>query len=177
METFKLNFHSVVDVITNSSTVIYTYQDGCEKPAKELIDEMLKLSGETEKKANDIFYFGVFCNEDRYMDYIDEEYEDDGGENDELGDLPPKIVGEWGTHEYKKSQSDLELWFKKLQLSIMKGETVRPDWMNRAEEARDYGWRPSTYLVLVPKEEKYAEFGHKLSKLLNGVDADGGRDG
>jgi len=177
METFKLNFHSVVDVITNSSTVIYTYQDGCEKPAKELINEMLKLSGESEKKADDIFYFGVFCDENRYMDFINEEYDyDDGSETDELSNIPA-LEGEWGSNEYKKSESARQLWFENLQLSIAKGEVEQPDWMNRAEEGRDYGWKPSTYLVLYPKEEKYIEFGRKIAKLLDGVDADGGRDG
>ena len=58
MKTVKFKMHSMVDVITNSSTVIYTYQDGCLNPAKELINEVLKLEG-SDKNADDLFEFEV----------------------------------------------------------------------------------------------------------------------
>jgi hypothetical protein len=54
----KIKIHSVVDVITNSSTVIYTYQDGSEKPVRELIEEIFKLSNITEN-IDDVFEFGL----------------------------------------------------------------------------------------------------------------------
>ena len=168
----KFNFHSVVDVITNSSTVIYTYQDGCEVPAKELVNEMLNLSGETKKKAEDIFYFGVFCDNYKYTEYIDERMEDDGEE------LPnfPQLDGRYGTPEYNESIQLREKWIEDLKLSIMKGEAPKPAWMERAEESYD-SYRPRTYLFLVPKEEKYTEFGKKIKKLLGGIEADGGYNG
>ena len=46
----KIKFHSIVDVITNSSTVIYTYQDSvgvAKSLVKEVLKEMIK-SGELE---------------------------------------------------------------------------------------------------------------------------------
>jgi hypothetical protein len=176
MEVFKFSIHSIVDVITNSSTVIYTYEDGCEAPAKELIDEMLKLSGESDKKSDDIFYIGTFCDDDQYLDHINESDEDEDEENDELPNVV-KVTGEWGTPEYNESVDAQKVWLNKLQLSIIKGEIEKPKWMETAEEGHDYGWRPSTYLTLIPKDEKYAEFGRKISSLLSGIEADGGRDG
>jgi hypothetical protein len=191
MELFKFNIHSMVDVITNSSTVIYTYEDGCELPAKELINEMLKLSGETDKTCDDIFYIGTFCDSSRYFDCAangdDEDDEDEDDEDDEDDDeqettpkIPsmPKIVGSWNTPEYKESHKIRDKWFSDLQISIMKGEVEKPRWMEDAEEASDYSeWRPTTELLLIARDEKYAEFGRKISRLLSGISADGGRDG
>ena len=37
----KNKVHSYVDVITNSSTTIYSYYDGCIEPAKEMINAFL----------------------------------------------------------------------------------------------------------------------------------------
>lgn len=75
-----MKIHSIVDVITNSSTVIYTYQEDSIEPAKELVNEMLKLSGITDKIADDIFCFNVLYNlevlHDLYHDNIDPEYND-----------------------------------------------------------------------------------------------------
>lgn len=106
METIKIKLHSVVDVITNSSTVIYTYQNGSIEPAKELINEMIKLAGIEGKTADDLFTFEI--------------------EQEERG-----------------------------------------EWDN---------WEPDSYLILTPKDEKYAEFGKKIQGLLGSVTADGGMD-
>ena len=75
-----MKIHSIVDVITNSSTVIYTYQEDSIEPAKELVNEMLKLSGITDKTADDIFFFNVLYGldilHDLYHNNIDPEYKD-----------------------------------------------------------------------------------------------------
>lgn len=55
----KLKIHSVVDLITNSSTVIYTYQDGSLPSLKELVNEMLKTLGHEDKTFDDVMYAGV----------------------------------------------------------------------------------------------------------------------
>lgn len=62
--------HSIVDVITNSSTVIYTYQNGSLEPTKELINEILKLSGVTDKTANDVFYYAVLHDKYRLTELV-----------------------------------------------------------------------------------------------------------
>lgn len=169
---YKFKLHSVVDVITNSSTVIYTYHNGCVDPAKELINEMLKLSGIDDKKAEDIFYFGVFCDHDRYFDCLDNP--DDYGI--ELPDGYVKISGNYGSEERKESITKRHEWLDGIILSIIKGDMERPEWMN-ISETNDYGLDPDRTLVLIPKDEKYKVFGEKILSLLGSVDADGERDG
>lgn len=168
METIKLQFHSVVDVITNSSTVIYTYQDGSIEPAKELINEMLKLQGIEDKTADDLFYFGIFVDEDHYIEQAPD--------SDDLTKGLPEIVGKYGTEEYNVSCQKREEALEKLTLQVLKGEITKPKWMEEAEENDDI-WNPDSYLTLLPKNEKYAELGKKISALLNSITADGGRDG
>jgi hypothetical protein len=150
----KFKFHSFVDVITNSSTVIYTYQNSVEQ-AKELVEKMLKLAGITDKTADDIFYYGVFCDDDRYFNHYNDE---------ESEELPYE-------------SNNLDMWLKSLKLSIMKGEVEKPNWMNNVENNNSGGWDPDSYLYLISKEDKYKVFGDKICALLNSVSADGGRDG
>lgn len=152
MKMIKVKIHSVVSEITNSSTVIYTYQDGSVKPAKELINEMLKLSGVEDKTADDIFYFGVFCDDDIYFEY------------DELPDDCPTI--NYFSDNYREQYNLRKDWLINMEQKIMKGEIIKPNWMKNAEEKySDYN--PSSYLSLIPKEEKYKEFGIKINNLLN----------
>lgn len=109
----KFKIHSVVDVITNSSTIIYTYQDDSIQPAKELIDEMLRLFGVTDKTADDIFKFSVKSDCD--CDEDDDECE--CGCDDEYGDR---------------------------------------------------------WLVIKPKDEKYAPLAEKMKKFLNSPETEEG---
>lgn len=163
--------HSVVDVITNSSTVIYTYQNGCVAPAKELVNEVLKLSGITDKTADDIFYYGVFCDDEQYFNQLERK-------GTETPEDYPEVKGSWGTPERKETEALRQKWFDDLVLKIMKGEIKQPEWMDNAEKAQGWSdWAPDSYLVLVPKDEKYADLGNKIKALLNSIDADGGRDG
>ena len=166
----KFRMHSLVDVITNSSTVIYTYQDGSINPAKELINEMLSLSRITDKNADDIFYFGIFCEDDYYLDTL--------SDKDLDVEYPYKYYPNsgYGSPERKQWEEGRTKWLENFQLSIMKGEIEKPQWMIDIEEDCD-SWNPSSYLNIVPKDEKYAEFGNKISALLNSISADGGRDG
>lgn len=69
MKKMKLNVHSVVDLITNSSTTIYTFSDGSEETVKDMINEMLKVFG-SEQTADDLFWFGVFNEDYDYYDYV-----------------------------------------------------------------------------------------------------------
>ena len=54
METLRIPIHSFVDVITNSSTVIYTYAgDNSVKICHEAVNEILKVAG--SEKSQKIF--------------------------------------------------------------------------------------------------------------------------
>jgi hypothetical protein len=162
---FKFSIHSVVDVITNSSTVIYTYQSGCVSPAKDLINEVLKLSG-VDKKADDVFCFAVFCDNERY--------------SEEYGDMPedyPKAEGKWDSDEYKEGIKKQEEWLENLKTSIIKGEIEKPEWMEEHEKSDYDSWNPDSYLHILPKDDKYLPLVEKIQKLLGSISADGGRDG
>jgi hypothetical protein len=70
METFKLKLHSSVDLITNSSTVIFTYSEGSIPKLKELINEILKMSNEN-LFFDDVFNAEVFCDDYIYLDHVE----------------------------------------------------------------------------------------------------------
>lgn len=154
---FKFKLHSVVDVITNSSTVIYTYQNGSVNPAKELINEMLKLVGVTDKTADDLFYFAVLPDEGDLFYRIEDET-----------DLSiPRIVGKWGSKEYNDSQVAKSEWLSSyIESTIISGDI--PSWMCSDDESGN------TYLYVISKEKQYDEFAKKIRALLGSVNAEEG---
>jgi len=55
MLTYKIKYHSFIDVITNSSTEVFIKAtDKAEKTIMEILNKVLALSG-SDKKAEDIF--------------------------------------------------------------------------------------------------------------------------
>lgn len=54
MKTFKINLHSIIDLITNSSTEIYTYSDGSLAACKEMINEFLMVM-QIDQTCDDLF--------------------------------------------------------------------------------------------------------------------------
>jgi len=156
----KLKIHSIVDVITNSSTVIFIYQDSV-KEAKELVQEVLNLAGIVDKTPDDVFYYGVFCDENVYSESVD------------LPENCPKINRDLPYDERYKPRRE---WLNDLKLSIMKREMDRPSWMKDAEDGGDV-WSPGRYLYLYPKDKQFESLANKISKLLGSIHADGGSDG
>ena len=150
-KTVKIKFHSFVDVITNSSTVIYTYQSGAIEPVKEVINEMLKLQG-IDKKADDLFYFGAFCEEDIYTESEECPFKD---------------------KDYKKNEKDM------IQLidDILMGKKEQPEWMNEAEGEDSDGFAQSSSLHIKPKEKKHQHLAELLLKFLNSAENEATRDG
>lgn len=84
---FRIPVHSIVDVITNSSSVIYTEaKDNSIALAKDIIDSVLKAAG-SDKTADDVFNFSVTVYPDdlfEYLsdkiDYVEDEDDDDAKE-------------------------------------------------------------------------------------------------
>jgi len=75
----KIKPHSIVDVITNSSTVVYVQtHDNTIKYAKELVNTLLKVAG-SDKKAEDLFdfYFDVDREEEIEKLIGEEQFRDD----------------------------------------------------------------------------------------------------
>lgn len=65
----KLSFHSVCDLITNSSTTIYSWYDGSVSACKELINEILATFN-IDKRCDDLFYVAAM------LDDFDSWYDD-----------------------------------------------------------------------------------------------------
>jgi len=138
----KIKLHSVTDLITNSSTVIFTYSEGTIKPLKTMINEILKTFG-VEKTCDDIFDT-VVLNEDwfAYRDYFKE------------NDYPEGV--------------DENTDFEKLWNDVATGKISKPSWfelVEENEESYDY-FRGSTYLHIIPKDEKYRKTAELIYEFL-----------
>ena len=80
MKTIKLKLHSYVELITNSSTSIYSQHKDHVEPFKELINNFLKINN-IDKTCDDIFVVNYFLI-DPCMYFIDDDI--DGDEAREL---------------------------------------------------------------------------------------------
>lgn len=155
----KLKIHSVVDVITNSSTVIYTNQGFSVEPAKEMINEFLKVFG-VEGTWEDYFYIDAFA--DTYF------YE-----------YNAKIEGFDGFSTREAKNNFLKDTFNK----VLRREIERPLWMKQAEGAySQYGDDFSSVsddveLVIEAKDSKYNDLADKIKRFLNSPTTDATYDG
>jgi len=153
MKTFKIILHSSVDLITNSSTVIFTYSNGSIGAIRSLINEMLKVFGNEDKTFDDLFYADIFLSKNYY--YYDGEF-----------DFPEDVT-------------DRDAFINDIKIKVLKGEIEKPKWMVKAEESNthfEYFSYPSN-LELLPKDKKYNELANKLLKYLYSTDHEATRDG
>lgn len=156
MNTIKLKIHSVVDLITNSSTTIFTYSEGSLPALKELVNEMLKTFGRSES-FDDIFYAGIFL--DDYSVYFEADSNLTADSEDYLS-----TFGELGWDE----RSNL---FDIIKLQVLKGEIERPEWMETAEGYNRWDdYAPETTLEIMPKSDEYQELANLLIRFLYSTD-------
>jgi hypothetical protein len=153
MKPFRIILHSAVDLITNSSTVIFTYSEGSLQAVKDLVNEMLKVFGE-DKSFDDLFYVEVFLKHDYYYYGDDEEKENF-----------PQV-------------EDKKEFLKETKLRVLKKEIPKPEWMVEAEESDTYydGYKYPSVLEILTKDEKYSELASKLLKYLYSTDHEATRD-
>lgn len=153
MKIIKLKIHSTVDLITNSSTVIFTYSEGSLPALKQLVNEMLKSFDKTET-FDDIFYAQVFLeNPDHYFDV---ELDLNNGEESIFEKL---------------SWKERENLIEEIKLQVLKGEIEKPEWMVKAEDGYDYdGYRLDSILEILPKSDKYEVLARRLTNFLYSTD-------
>jgi len=111
MKELRLKIHSVVDVITNSSTVIYTEaSESAIETAKSIIDDILKVAG-SGKTADDLFTFEVKVlptDSEEMLFYNEGELEDLGIKlPQDLVELLEKVDKE---EDYKKGRQMVRDW-------------------------------------------------------------------
>lgn len=100
MDKLTINLHSFVDVITNSSTVIYTgVQDNAIDAMKGIINEVLRAAG-SEKTSDDLYEISVLSREKIREELLDREDIEEHSEeywdlcdaaDEKLADMPGQI--------------------------------------------------------------------------------------
>lgn len=157
MKTFKIKLHSSVDLITNSSTVIFTYSEGSLQAVKDLVNEMLKVFNQN-LTFDDLFYAGIFVGDDYYFESEDfPQFED--------------------IKDYKEIEKLQREYLSNLKLQILKDEIEKPNWVIEVEKLERCDYPIGTYLELAVKDEKYSELANKLLKYLYSTDHEATRDG
>lgn len=150
-EVLSVPIHSATDLITNSSTVIFTYSEGSKGILADMINELFTTFG-IDKKCEDVFDSVVLCDDDyKYIEYL---------ENNEV--------------EGANKENVVQLYE-----DVKAGKVEKPDWFKEVEEQED-SWSyytPSTYLYLIPKEEKYAKLAGLIKSFLYSTDHEATRDG
>lgn len=153
---YKLKIHSAVDLITNSSTTIYTFHDKCIGPLKELVNEMLSVMNHTET-FDDIMRADIFLDSynyvNRFEDYNVGDYTYENCINNVRGELSPSK------------------YVEKLIECTLKGEIVKPDWMKAIEDHyQDSEVYNDTFLLIKAKDPIYQPLCNKLMNFLNSID-------
>lgn len=136
-------------------TVIYS--ENCIESCKRLIDEFILTFNVTGVHSDDLFYYGVFCKDITYANF---KGWDDAPEDLEI---PEIFKNPCATHtsreEYVREVIDM----------ILRGEIEKPQWMVYIEmetSVDEYDQAPSTFLYLMPKDEKYCNLALRLIEFL-----------
>lgn len=132
--------------------VLFTYSSVSLNKVKELLQEMINTFGLTVS-VDDLFYYGVFCAVSQYVGTPEL--------NKEISCIPAILTSEYTPYCEKED------YVKSVINSVIKGEISKPDWMIEIEQSDRCGrYSPSTYLMLVPKNEIYENLGNKLIEFL-----------
>lgn len=167
MKTYKIVLHSHVGLITNSSTVIFTYSEGSYDAVKELVNEMLKVFGE-DKTFDDLFYAEVFlesCDDYFYS------FEDKDDEELRVEGFDEELIQINNIEDWKEKDGKQNDYITELKKKILTKEISKPEWMIKIEDNEDdEGYKNSSALEIMPKDEKYSELANKLLKYLYSTD-------
>lgn len=158
----SINFHSIVDVITNSSTVIYVQcTSNTIKMTKELINSILNIA-KSDKMADDLFDFKIVTNEENEVDSISDNLDDYEKDALNLGFTKEDIDGGW--------EKRLVI-AKTIYNAINTGKINEPGgW------GKDYdGWDTRNLIITAKKDD---QFTLNLTEQIKSIfDIDGCRDG
>jgi hypothetical protein len=169
---FKINLHSVVDVITNSSTQIYVqFDESALNTLKDLANAFLKI-GNSGYTSDDLFTFELESSalHDARARYI--------------RDILYASSDSYKTMGWQKLNDEIEDYYKTI---IQLSENDRPEWWKKEfliennedleYTARDSDYpRTDVYVTCYPKKDskEVKEIADILSKLQNLFSADEG---
>jgi hypothetical protein len=163
----KIQLHSMTDLITNSSTVIYTYSDASLDACKKMINEIFKTFN-IDKTCNDVFDLSVDLEDNCYY-------------NDALCDLDDEDIpvelkeffAEDSKADWKERDKALDTYIAK----VNRGEIKKPEWMEEAEGERSDGYKPSNTLTIQPKLPEYKKLAKLIKDFLYSTTNEAGYDG
>jgi hypothetical protein len=144
----ELKIHSIVSLITNSSTVLYTDSRKSVDAVKDVIREIFKLHN-IDKKVEDVFDISLEMDDfdEAVYDYIMDNHEDFGIEYND---------------EYKSN----ELTVKYIE-DIKSGKMEMFDWMKNIIQNATNNW-----IVITAKDKEYEHLAVLLRELIYSVDVD-----
>lgn len=132
----------------------YVYSSPCISYLRGLFD-ILKSTFSIKKELDDMFWYGVMCNAKTYANY--KHYED-------CHEKVPSIL----LNEFESSDAKI-IYVKGIMKEVIKREIDKPGWMFFVEENESFNEftdAPSTFLYLIPKEERFKKLGEALTNFL-----------
>ncbi len=153
---YRINLHSMTDLITNSSTTIFTLHDNSVKPCKELVNEILALMG-SDKTCDDIFKLSVEADLDYAVDMVNDQLEDLLDEEEYKALKIPD--------DYSKGRDRI----RKILNEIRSGQMEKPDWYDELVENND-DYQGNRELVIEVKDPQFKKLAEKVIKFLSSVD-------
>ena len=140
-------------------TITFIYSSESVEALKKLFTELRGVFGYTLiPEFDDMFYYGVFCKPNTYSNFNG--WEKAQGEGIEVPEMLTSVC---------PTPSEREDFVKRIINEIIKGEIDKPEWMRYVEEesvCSCYNAAPSTFLTLIPKDEKYRILAARLLDFL-----------
>ena len=140
-------------------TITFVYSSESVEALKKLFTELRWVFGYTTvPELNDMFYYGVFCKQNTYSNFNG--WEKAQGEGIEVPEMLTSVC---------PTPSEKEDFVKRIIIEIIRGEIEKPEWMKYVEEEMSCSCcnaAPSTFLTLIPKDEKYRILAARLLDFL-----------
>ena len=140
-------------------TITFIYSSESVEALKKLFTELRCVFGYTTvPELNDMIYDGVFCKSNTYSNFNG--WEKAQGEGIEVPEMLTSVC---------PTPSEREDFVKRTINEIIKGEIEKPEWMRYVEEESVCSCcnaAPSTFLTLIPKDEKYRTLADRLLDFL-----------
>ena len=140
-------------------TITFIYSSESVEALKNLFTELRRVIGYTTvPELNDMFYYGVFCKQNTYSNFNG--WEKAQGEGIEVPEMLTSVC---------PTPSEREYFVNRIIIEIIKGEIEKPEWMKYVEEEMSCNCcnaAPSTFLFLIPKDEKYRTLAARLLDFI-----------
>ena len=140
-------------------TITFIYSSESVEALKNLFIELRWVFGYTLiPEFDDMFYYGVFCKSVTYANFNG--WEKAQREGIEVPEILTAMC---------PTPSEKEDFVKRIIIEIIRGEIEKPEWLRYVEEETVCSCcdaAPSTFLILIPKDEKYRILAARLLDFL-----------